>query len=105
MDKEDAIYIHSGILLSSKEEWNLATCANMLDPEGIMLSEINQIEKINTIWFNVYMDSKSKTDKQKQTHKYREKKGGWQTRLGEGMGKMGEGNWKLQTSTSVKMQA
>ena len=29
MDKEDVVYIHSGILLSHKNEWNNAICSNM----------------------------------------------------------------------------
>ena len=29
MDKEDVVYIHNGILLSHKKEWNNAMCSNM----------------------------------------------------------------------------
>ena len=29
MDKEDVVYIHNGILLSHKNEWNNAICSNM----------------------------------------------------------------------------
>ena len=29
MDKEDMVYIHNGILLSHKKEWNFAICSNM----------------------------------------------------------------------------
>ena len=29
MDKEDMAYIHNGILLSHKKEWNFAICSNM----------------------------------------------------------------------------
>ena len=32
MDKEDVIYIHNGILLSHKKEWNKAICSNMDGP-------------------------------------------------------------------------
>ena len=46
MDKEDVVYIYSGILLGNEEEWNLATFAAMwMELEGIMLSEISQAEK------------------------------------------------------------
>ena len=38
------IYIKS-ILLSHKEEWNLAICNNMDRYGGIMLREISQLEK------------------------------------------------------------
>ena len=29
MDKEDAVHIYNGILLSHKKEWNNAICSNM----------------------------------------------------------------------------
>ena len=45
MDKEDAAYIHNGILLSHKKEWILPFTATWMDLEGIMLSEISQTEK------------------------------------------------------------
>ena len=32
MDKEDGVYIHNGILLSHKKEWNSAICSNMDRP-------------------------------------------------------------------------
>ena len=32
MDKEDAVHIYNGILLSHKKEWNNATCSNMIGP-------------------------------------------------------------------------
>ena len=32
MDKEDVVYIHNGILLSHKKEWNNAICSNMGGP-------------------------------------------------------------------------
>ena len=44
MDKEDVVYLHNGILLSHKKEWNVAICSN-IDLEGITLSEISQTEK------------------------------------------------------------
>ena len=34
MDKEDVVYIHNGILLSHKKEWNNAICSNMDGPRG-----------------------------------------------------------------------
>ena len=46
MDKEDVVYIYSGILFGNEKEWNLAIFAAMwMEPEGIMLSEISQSEK------------------------------------------------------------
>ena len=32
MHKEDVVYIHNGILLSHKKEWNNAICSNMDGP-------------------------------------------------------------------------
>ena len=32
MDEEDVVYIHNGILLSHKKEWNNAICSNMDGP-------------------------------------------------------------------------
>ena len=32
MDKEDAVHIYNGILLSHKKEWNNAICSNMDGP-------------------------------------------------------------------------
>ena len=32
MDKEDVVYIHNGILLSHKKEWNNVICSNMNGP-------------------------------------------------------------------------
>ena len=34
MDKEGLVYIHNGILLRHKKEWNIATCSNMDGPRG-----------------------------------------------------------------------
>ena len=32
--KEDVMYIHNGILLSHKKEWNLAVCDQLDGPRG-----------------------------------------------------------------------
>lgn len=34
MDKENVVYIHSGILFSYKKERNSAICDNMVEPGG-----------------------------------------------------------------------
>ena len=61
MDKEDVVYIHKGILLRHKKEWNLAIFNNMdgareyypkgnkMELENIILREIR---KTITIWFH-----------------------------------------------------
>ena len=45
MDKEDVSYIHSGRLLSYKEDEILPFVTTWMDLEGIMLSKISQKEK------------------------------------------------------------
>ena len=72
-DKENVVYIHSGILFSHKKEWNPALLTWM-DLEGILLSEINQTEKdkyhmISFICGNL---------KKPQTQRYREQISGCQ---------------------------
>ena len=47
MDKEDVVYIYSGILLSHKKDEILSFVTTWMDLEGIMLSEISQTEKGN----------------------------------------------------------
>ena len=44
MDKEDAVHIYNGILLSHKEEWNYAICSNM-DATRDYLTKWSQKEK------------------------------------------------------------
>ena len=47
MDKEDAIYMYNGILLSHKRNKSLPFAALWMDLESIMLSEISRTEKYN----------------------------------------------------------
>jgi hypothetical protein len=44
MDKENVVYISSGIGFSHKEEWNSVICSK-IELEDIMLSEISQTQK------------------------------------------------------------
>ena len=57
MDKEDVLYLYSGILFSHEEEWNPAVC-DMDGPKGIMLSEISQREKPKYCMISLYVESK-----------------------------------------------
>ena len=36
-----------------EEEWNLGICDNVMDPEGIMLSETSQTEKVKYLMISV----------------------------------------------------
>ena len=45
MHREAVAYIHSGILLSHKKEWNLPFATTWVELEGIRLSELSQTEK------------------------------------------------------------
>ena len=44
MDKEDVVYIHSGILVGDEKELNLDIVTTWMELEGIMLSKISQSE-------------------------------------------------------------
>ena len=52
MDKEDAVHIYNGILLSYKKDEILPFAATWLDPEIIILSEVSQ-RKTNTIGYHL----------------------------------------------------
>ena len=60
MDKEDVtyicMYIHNGILLSHKKEWNNAICSNMDGPRDYHAKWIQR--KTNIIWYQLYVKSK-----------------------------------------------
>ena len=56
MDKEDVVCIFNEILFSHEKEGNLAICENMIDLEGIMLSEVSQ-RTTNPAWYHLYVES------------------------------------------------
>ena len=111
---------HKDLLLPLLISWEpfLALCPTLentifsgglriLFPEGIMLSEISQMEKdkycmVSLICGIVFKSSKwTNKTKQRPTHRYREQIGGYQRGKGVGKGKMGKGSqlygdrWKL----------
>ena len=57
-DKEDVVHIYNGILLSHKKEQNNVVAATWMQLEIIILSEVSQTEKTNTIWYHLYVESK-----------------------------------------------
>ena len=84
-------YTHTltGILLSHKKDGLLPFLTTRMDREGILLSEISQMRKTNTIWFHTYVEyqkhihKNNGQTKQKQTHRYGEQSSGYQRGRGE----------------------
>ena len=61
MDKEEVVYIHSGILLSPKKELNNTIRSDMDGPRDAMLNEVGQ-SNTNTVWYHLHVDLKYDTD-------------------------------------------
>ena len=49
---------YTGILFSHEKNGILPFVATWMNLEDIMLSEISQTEKKNTIWFHLYVEAK-----------------------------------------------
>ena len=84
MDKEDMAYIHNGILLSHKKEWNFAICSDM-DGFGEHYAKWNKSNReiqipydITYIWNPKKYRKLMNITKKKPTHRYREKTSGYQ---------------------------
>ena len=45
MDREEVVHIHNGVLFRHKKETNSTIAVKWMELEGIMFSEINQVEK------------------------------------------------------------
>ena len=59
-DKDDVMYIYNGKLLSHKKNEMLPFTIKQMNLEGIILREISQTEKANTIGSHLYVESKDK---------------------------------------------
>ena len=57
INKEDIVYVYNGILAIRKDEYIPFTLAWM-EVEGIIVSEISQLEKTIIIWFHSYVEYK-----------------------------------------------
>ena len=77
--KKMGVYIHNGILLSHKREWNNAMCSNMDTTRGYHICEVSQ-RKINI--YNLYVEPKKWCKwtylQNKQTHRHRKQIYGYQ---------------------------
>lgn len=59
------IYIHNGILLSRKEEWNFAICSSMDGFGGHYAKWGNT----STVWYHLYVESKTMPQTSKDNKK------------------------------------
>ena len=77
------IYIYNGLLLSINNNEIFPFAATWMNLVNIMLSEISQKEKGNTVWYHFYAESKKYNKlankmKHKQPYRYREQTCGYQ---------------------------
>ena len=56
-DKEDVVYIHNGVLLSHKKEWDSTICNNMNGPGDY---HTNWSKPKTNVWYHLYVESKKK---------------------------------------------
>ena len=57
MDKEDAVYIHNGLLLSHKKEWTNANCSNMDGPRDDHTKQSKSERQDITYMWNLKYDT------------------------------------------------
>lgn len=61
MNKQNVLYAHNGILFDRKKEWSTDTRYDMDGLENIMLSEVNQTQKVSYCMFALTQIGKSIT--------------------------------------------
>ena len=54
---EDVVHIYNGIVLSHKKNEIMPFSATWLDVEIIILREVSQKKKDNTVWYHLHMES------------------------------------------------
>ena len=92
MDKEDALHVCSGILVSHKNNKIVAFAASWIQLEIIILSDERK-RKINTTWYNLYVESKILQNEHfHKTETNSQRTGLWLPR-GSGWGGAGVGVW------------
>ena len=57
MDKEDVIYMHNGILLSHRKEWNSAICGDMDEPRDYQTEWSIRKGMTDTMWYHLHVES------------------------------------------------
>jgi hypothetical protein len=53
MDQENVVFIHNGILLSHKEEWNFVIHNKWMELENTILSKVSQNQKAKNHMFSL----------------------------------------------------
>ena len=52
------IYVHNGIILSHKKQWNNAICTNIDGPRDDRIKWSKSERETNTVWYHLYVESK-----------------------------------------------
>jgi hypothetical protein len=52
MDQKNVVFMHNGILLSHKEEWNFPFANKWMESENMTLSEVSQAQKAKNHTFS-----------------------------------------------------
>ena len=110
MDKEDAVctqmpaHTPQECYAPIKKDEILPSVTAWVDLEGIMLSEMSQTEKANTIWFHSFVESKKTTmnkqtkKKENEIYKFREQTDGCQREEG-----LGQNGWRRVGDTGFQL--
>ena len=56
VDKEDGLHTENGILLNHTKSNIMPFATTWMQPEIIILSEVSQKRKTNTIWYHLYVE-------------------------------------------------
>ena len=56
VDKEDVLHTENGILLNHKKNNIMPFATTWMQLEIIILSEVSQKRKTNTIWYHLYVE-------------------------------------------------
>ena len=94
MDKEDAVHIYNGILVSHKKEWNNAICSNMGGPRDYH-AEWSKSDRERQISYHItYMWNLKKNGTNERIYKTEIESQTLKTNLWLPKGKAGGGGWR-----------